>query len=96
MPHDFILQHITISISNLSKYFREKKNKKQKRSICTGWYLHPVQMPPYHVVGWRAHLYGPRLRPVQMCGICTGYFARYKCSTTFVPDGLYRFNTRYK
>jgi hypothetical protein len=28
MPHDFILPRITISISTLSKYVREKKNKK--------------------------------------------------------------------
>jgi hypothetical protein len=29
MPHDFVLQRITISMSTLSKYIREKKHKKQ-------------------------------------------------------------------
>ena len=61
MPHDFILQRITISISTLSKYVREKKNK--KIIICTGWYLHPVQMPPCHIAGWRAHLYQAEAPP---------------------------------
>jgi hypothetical protein len=74
MPHDSILQRIMISISTLSKYVREKKNK--KRSICTGWCLHPVQMPPCHVAGWRAHVYRvealPGISPVQMLDhICT-------------------------
>jgi hypothetical protein len=55
MPHDFILPRITISISTLSKYVREKKNK--KTIICIGCYLHAVQIPPCHVGGGRAHLY---------------------------------------
>jgi hypothetical protein len=39
---------------------------------------------------------GLRLYPVQMWGICTRYLTRYKYSTTFVSDALYRFDTRYK
>jgi hypothetical protein len=51
MPHDFILQHIRISITTLSKYIRVKKHK--KTHVCTGWYLHPVQMSPIPRVGGR-------------------------------------------
>jgi hypothetical protein len=47
MLDDIILQRIRISISTLSKYVRVNKHKrKQKMNICTGWCLHPVQMPP--------------------------------------------------
>jgi hypothetical protein len=33
MPHDFIFQCITISISTLSKYVREKKQKTKKEAF---------------------------------------------------------------
>jgi hypothetical protein len=39
---------------------------------------------------------GPRLHRVQIWGICTRYLNRYKCSTTFVLDGLYWLDTPYK
>jgi hypothetical protein len=84
MPHDFILQRIMISISTLSKYVREKKHLKTiKPSFVPGG-------------GAREICTGPMLHLVQMCGICTEYLARYKCEPSFVPDALYRYNTRYK
>jgi hypothetical protein len=72
MPHDFILQRITISIGTLSKYVREKKHKTKKIIICTGWYLHPVQMPPCHVGGGEAHLYRAEAPPHLYQMLCTG------------------------
>jgi hypothetical protein len=80
MPHDFILQCIAISISTLSKYFREKKYIKQKKKHLYRMVPPPGTNAPCHVAGWRAHLYwGVHLywvfRPVQMLDhICTGWF----------------------
>jgi hypothetical protein len=85
MSRDFILQRITISISTLSKCVREKK---QKTSFVPGGTATRYKCPPA-TSEWGRHIcIGPRLHPVQM-------LARYKYST-FVPDGLYRFNTQYK
>jgi hypothetical protein len=97
MPHNFILQCITISIRTLSNYVREKKNIKQKKqSFVPGGTSTRYKCPAATSEG-RWHICtGPRLHPVQMWGICTEYLARYKCSTTFVPDGLYRLDTQYK
>jgi hypothetical protein len=64
MPHDFILQRITISIITLSKHVREKKQKNQ--------HLYRVvpppgtNAPPATSEGGRHICTGPRLHPVQM------------------------------
>jgi hypothetical protein len=39
------------------------------------------------------HLYRLVMPPGTNIHICTGYVTRYKCSTSFVPDGLYWLDT---
>jgi hypothetical protein len=71
MPHDFILQRITISIITLSKHVREKKQKNQ--------HLYRVVPPP----GTNAPL--PRRREDDTFVPGRGS-TRYKCEAlTFVP-----------
>jgi hypothetical protein len=73
MPHDFILQHLTISISTLSKYVRVKKIIKQKKKK----HLYRVVPPP------STNAPRPRRR-VEGTFVSGRGSARYKC-VAFVP-----------
>jgi hypothetical protein len=46
MPHDFILQRITISISTLSKYVREKNHKKIIHHFVPSGFSTRYKCPP--------------------------------------------------
>jgi hypothetical protein len=71
MSHDFILQHIKISISTLSKYVRVKKHKTTKNA-----YLYRVVPPPGTNAPLprrrgKGHLYQASHHLYQM--VCTGW-----------------------
>jgi hypothetical protein len=68
------------------KKIRERKeNKGKKERKWRRWERQRLTAPPTYILGWDSTQYK-----------CARYLTRYKCSTTFVSDALYRFNTRYK